>query len=65
MADQERRRISLKDWDMTLVEHTTRCKHGWGDCEFCGTTNLRDVIHTSRTPNKREARRRRRKESKR
>lgn len=61
MADQSSKRIEWNDWSIALVPHTTRCKHGFGDCEKCGTTNLRDAIHTSRTPNKREARRARKK----
>lgn len=38
-------------------DHTTRCKHGWGDCETCGTSDRMDVIHRARTPDKRTARR--------
>lgn len=25
---------------------TTECKHGKGPCETCGTTNVRDRLHT-------------------
>lgn len=39
----------------------TRCKHGTDPCERCGTTEERDVIHTARTANKRDARRARKK----
>lgn len=46
-------------WDDPV--YTTRCKHGAGDCDRCGTSNRRDVIHTARTPGKREMRRKRRK----
>jgi len=44
---------------------TTRCKHKVGPCEKCGTTDRRDVIHSARGPNRREARRLRRKAAKR
>lgn len=26
---------------------TTSCKHHKGDCEECGTTNLRDALHST------------------
>lgn len=52
---------NFDDWSMTEIEPTTRCKHGKGACERCGTSDKRDVIHAARTPNKREARRQRRK----
>ncbi len=26
----------------------TRCKHGAGECEECGTTDRRDVLHSTR-----------------
>lgn len=29
------------------VPPKTRCKHGAGDCEGCGTTDRRDVEHTT------------------
>lgn len=48
-------------WPWEVVEPVTRCKHGKGDCEKCGTSDARDVVHTVRTPNKRTARRLRRK----
>jgi len=50
-------------WDgwMTEERPSTRCKHGIGACEKCGTTDRRDVVHTARTPDKRTARRLRRK----
>lgn len=48
------------DW-MVELPPLTRCKHGKGPCERCGTTNERDVVHTRRTPTKREARRLRKK----
>jgi hypothetical protein len=31
-----------------ILEDYTVCKHGKGDCEKCGTTNKRDVVHTTR-----------------
>ena len=31
----------------TVVEPTAVCKHGTGSCEECGTTNRRDVVHTT------------------
>lgn len=30
------------------VPPTTRCKHGAGSCEKCGTTNERERVHTTR-----------------
>lgn len=42
----------------------TRCKHGASSCALCGTVAGRDVIHSARTPNKRDARRARRKAAK-
>jgi hypothetical protein len=45
---------------MVVVEQQTRCKHGEGPCERCGTTNERDVVHRARTPGKRATRRLRR-----
>jgi hypothetical protein len=53
--------VLLGDWDTKIVAANTRCKHGWGSCEKCGTRERSDVIHTSRTPNKRDARRLRKK----
>lgn len=34
--------------DVSEVPMTTQCKHGLGECETCGTTNRRDVIHSTR-----------------
>ena len=48
-------------WPCDDPAPTTRCKHGKDSCRLCGTNNETDVIHTKRTPNKREARRARRK----
>jgi hypothetical protein len=31
-----------------VVEPTVRCKHGKGDCERCGITERRDVMHRRR-----------------
>jgi hypothetical protein len=42
----------------------TRCKHGTDSCARCGTVAGRDVIHSARGPNKRDARRARRKAAK-
>jgi len=30
------------------VEDSTACKHGSGSCEICGTTDRRDVLHTTK-----------------
>lgn len=36
-------------WEgIVVVPFTTRCKHGETDCEACGTSNLRDVKHSTR-----------------
>lgn len=32
------------EWDVKPLNHT-ECKHGEGECETCGTTDKRDVIH--------------------
>jgi hypothetical protein len=44
------------EWTV-VIQHRTRCKHGEGPCERCGTTNERDIVHTARAPNRRQARR--------
>jgi hypothetical protein len=31
----------------TIVIHNTKCKHGDGDCEVCGTTDLADRKHST------------------
>jgi len=31
----------------TMAKPTTACKHGRDECGVCGTTNLRDVRHTT------------------
>lgn len=31
--------------DHFILPHTTCCKHKYGDCEECGTSNKRDYIH--------------------
>lgn len=31
-----------------VIPHTTSCKHGDGDCDECGTSDRRDVKHTTR-----------------
>jgi len=28
-----------------IIPNTTTCKHKDGDCELCGTSNRRDVLH--------------------
>lgn len=38
---------SLWTGPMPVVPNTAQCKHGLGDCETCGTTNRRDVLHTT------------------
>lgn len=48
-------------WGPDQTPPGTRCKHGWGDCHCCGTSEARDIIHTARTPDKRTLRRQRRK----
>ena len=37
-------------WTYGFIEvpPTTSCKHGAGACEDCGTTDRRDVVHTTR-----------------
>lgn len=35
----------VDSWDP--VPTKTSCKHGPGDCEECGTTDRRDVAHTT------------------
>jgi hypothetical protein len=31
--------------DYRVIPNTTTCKHKDGDCELCGTSNKRDVLH--------------------
>lgn len=35
-------------WPPTPEPMRAKCKHGDGDCEDCGTTDRRDVNHTTR-----------------
>ena len=34
-------------WGLTEEPTTTRCKHGKGSCEECGTNDETDAIHTT------------------
>ena len=34
--------------DYQVVPNSTSCKHKEGDCEVCGTSNKRDVIHETK-----------------
>lgn len=52
---------TFDDWMITAIEPTTRCKHGTGSCDLCGTRDRSDAIHAARAPNKRSLRRKRRK----
>jgi hypothetical protein len=36
--------VAISMW-METVDPKTACKHGKGDCDICGTTDRRDVIH--------------------
>jgi hypothetical protein len=50
MCDRGRNGASGRDfdgWSVTLPT-PTRCKHGLGSCETCGTTNRRDEQHTTK-----------------
>lgn len=31
----------------TIVKNKTRCKHGEGTCELCGTCDATDEVHTT------------------
>jgi hypothetical protein len=53
--------IADDGWMPAIEETPTRCKHGKASCTRCGTVAGRDVIHSARSPNKRDARRARRK----
>jgi hypothetical protein len=53
--------VLFTEWEQQADPPTTRCKHGFGECARCGTSDARDVIHQARTPGKRETRRLRRK----
>lgn len=41
-------RVDATCYWVEVIEPTTKCKHGRGDCEDCGTTSRRDVVHTTR-----------------
>jgi hypothetical protein len=32
---------------IVVIPDTTRCKHGTSDCKKCGTSNRRDVTHST------------------
>lgn len=48
-------------WEIRIITPTTRCKYGDHECSRCGTTYVRDSLHTTvegrrrvaRIPNKR------------
>jgi len=54
--------VGTNEWGpVEIMVPTTRCKHGWGSCQRCGTSDERDVVHSRRAPTKKEARRQRKK----
>ena len=53
-------RVDATAYMVVEIQHTTKCKHGLGDCEECGTTDRRDVLHTTRGGEGRVAKLRRR-----
>jgi hypothetical protein len=47
-TSQWKRRLGeIARFDYHIEQNTTKCKHGLGDCEVCGTSNERDVLHTT------------------
>lgn len=50
MSDQTQRKslVNCDYWPPEPQQPVTSCKHGPGDCEACGTTDRRDVKHTTR-----------------
>lgn len=38
--------VDMYGWGTPIPDQTV-CKHGEGSCEACGTTNRRDVVHTT------------------
>lgn len=47
--DDRRRLIGFKDFgDPVYEEARTRCKHGFFDCQRCGTAQRSDGLHKTR-----------------
>lgn len=46
-AEPERGASAICIWPVEVVEPTVKCKHCSGGCELCGTTDRRDVMHTT------------------
>jgi hypothetical protein len=47
LLDQERNQTHV-GYGGTEVPPRTACKHGKGECEVCGTSDLRDIKHTTK-----------------